>query len=93
LSSVEVWFSIVSRKCLERADFADATVATQRIERFITTYNTHSAHAFTRSDVSKYRRAKFEGGDKAWPRDMSVSSARDALHSLWLGSGSGQLPG
>jgi hypothetical protein len=41
---IEVWFSIISRKCLKRADFADATVATQEIEGFITTYNTDLAH-------------------------------------------------
>lgn len=46
LSFVEVWFSVLSRKCLKRADFADATVATQQIEGFITTYNTHSAHPY-----------------------------------------------
>src|SRR5258708_19416614 len=46
LSLIEVWFSIISRKCLKRADFADAAVATQQIEGFITTNTTHSAHPF-----------------------------------------------
>ena len=59
LSFIEVWFSILSRKCLKRADFADATVATQQIEGFITTYNTHSAHSFTwKKGVRFYKRLK-----------------------------------
>jgi len=59
LSFIEVWFSIISRKCLKRADFADATVATQQIEGFITTYNTHLAHPFTwKKGVRFYKRLK-----------------------------------
>src|SRR6266566_5308357 len=59
LSFIEVWFSIISRKCLKRADFADATVATQQIEGFITNYNTHSAHPFTwKKGVRFYNRLK-----------------------------------
>ena len=46
LSFIEVWFSTLSRKCLKRADLTDATMATQHIEGFITTYNTHMAHPF-----------------------------------------------
>jgi len=54
-----VWFSIISRKCLKRADFADAAVATQQIEGFITNYNTHSAHPFTwKKGVRFYKRLK-----------------------------------
>ena len=44
LSFIEVWFSILSRKCLRRADFANATLATEQIEGFMSTYNTHVAH-------------------------------------------------
>ena len=59
LSFIEVWFSILSRKCLKRADFADATVATEQIEGFITTYNTHSAHPFEwKKGVRFYKRLK-----------------------------------
>jgi transposase len=59
LSFIEVWFSIISRKCLKRADFADATVATQQIEGFIATYNTHSAHPFEwKKGVRFYKRLK-----------------------------------
>jgi len=43
---LEVWFSILSRKCLKRADFPDFATAADQIEAFIATYNTHLAHPF-----------------------------------------------
>ena len=56
---VEVWFSILSRKCLKRANFADALTATQHIEGFMTNYNVHIAHPFEwRKGVRFYRRLK-----------------------------------
>jgi DDE superfamily endonuclease len=59
LSCIEVWFSILSRKCLKRADFPDASVATEHIEAFITTYNTHLAHPFTwTKGIRFYQRLK-----------------------------------
>jgi transposase len=59
LSFIEVWFSILSRKCLRRADFADASIATQQIEAFMLTYNTHMAHPFEwRKGVRFYQRLK-----------------------------------
>src|SRR5712691_10918530 len=59
LSFIEVWFSILSRKCLRRADFADATIATEHIEGFMTTYNTHMAHPFEwKKGVRFYKRLK-----------------------------------
>jgi transposase len=59
LSFIEIWFSILTRKCLRRADFADATIATQQIEGFILTYNTHLAHPFEwRRGVRFYLRLK-----------------------------------
>ena len=59
LSFIEVWFSILSRKCLRRAAFADAAVATQQIEAFMATYNTHLAHPFEwRKGVQFYQRLK-----------------------------------
>jgi hypothetical protein len=59
LSFIEVWFSILSRKCLQRASFADATVASHEIEAFMTTYNTHLAHPFEwRKGVRFYQRLK-----------------------------------
>jgi hypothetical protein len=59
LSFIEVWFSIFSRKCLRRADFADASIATQEIEAFMLTYNIHMAHPFQwRKGVRFYQRLK-----------------------------------
>src|SRR6266550_8613908 len=59
LSFIEVWFSILSRKCLRRADFADATIATQEIEAFMLTYNTHMAYPFEwKKGVRFYQRLK-----------------------------------
>ena len=56
---VEVWFSILSRKCLRRANFPDVLTATRQIEAFITTYNTHLAHPFAwRKGVRFYQRLK-----------------------------------
>ena len=59
LSFIEVWFSILSRKCLKRADFPDVLTATRQIEAFIATYNTHLAHPFAwRKGVRFYQRLK-----------------------------------
>jgi DDE superfamily endonuclease len=59
LRFIEVWFSILSRKCLRRASCADATVAKQKIEAFLLTYNTHLAHRFEwRKGVRFYQRLK-----------------------------------
>jgi transposase len=57
LSFIEVWFSILSRKCLKRAVFPTAAVASEHIEAFIATYNRHSAHPFAwKKGVRFYRR-------------------------------------
>jgi hypothetical protein len=59
LSFVEVWFSILSRKCLKRSEFADFTVAERALTDFIATYNAHQAHPFTwRKGVRFYQRLK-----------------------------------
>ena len=59
LSFIEVWFSTLSRECLKRADLTDATMATQHIEGFITTYTTHMAHPFEwKKGVRFYKRLK-----------------------------------
>jgi len=59
LSFIEVWFSILSRKCLRRADFANLTIASQQIEAFMLTYNTHLAHPFEwKKGVRFYQRLK-----------------------------------
>jgi DDE superfamily endonuclease len=59
LSFIEVWFSILSRKCLRRADFPDPTIASHTIEAFMLTYNTHLAHPFEwNKGVRFYQRLK-----------------------------------
>jgi hypothetical protein len=59
LSFVEVWFSILSRKCLKRSEFADFTGAEQALTDFIATYNAHQAHPFTwRKGIRFYQRLK-----------------------------------
>jgi hypothetical protein len=59
LSFIEVWFSILSRKCLRRADFADAMSAGQEIEAFMINYNAHLAHPFEwKKGVRLYKRLK-----------------------------------
>jgi DDE superfamily endonuclease len=59
LSFIEVWFSVLSRKCLKRAALTDASMAAQHIEGFITTYNTHMAHPYEwKKGVRFYRRLK-----------------------------------
>jgi hypothetical protein len=59
LSFIEVWFSILSRKCLRRADFANASMAAQEIDAFMLTYNTHMAHPFEwKKGVRFYKRLK-----------------------------------
>jgi transposase len=59
LSFIEVWFSILGRKCLRRADFTDAMIASQQIEAFMVNYNTHLAHPFEwKKGVRFYKRLK-----------------------------------
>jgi transposase len=59
LSFVEVWFSILGRKCLKRAAWTDAAAATHAIEAFIDTYNRYQAHPFSwKKGVRFYQRLK-----------------------------------
>lgn len=59
LSFIEVWFSILARKCLRRAHFPDAATAAREIRAFIATYDAHQAHPFTwRKGVRFYQRLK-----------------------------------
>jgi transposase len=46
LNQVEIWFSILSRKCLHRASVRSTQDLRNLIHRFITTWNTHFAHPF-----------------------------------------------
>jgi len=59
LSFIEVWFSVLSRKCLKRADFANAAIATEQIEDFVATYDTYMAHPYEwKKGVPFYKRLK-----------------------------------
>jgi transposase len=59
LSFIEAWFAILSKKCLQRAEFADAAAAERAILAFIATYNAHQAKPFTwRTGVKFYQRLK-----------------------------------
>ncbi len=59
LSFIEVWFAILSKKCLKRSELADFAAAEQHITAFIATYNAHHAHPFTwRKGVRFYQRLK-----------------------------------
>jgi transposase len=46
LNQVEIWFSILSRKCLRRASVRSTQDLRDLIHCFIKTWNTHFAHPF-----------------------------------------------
>jgi transposase len=46
LNQVEIWFSILSRKCLRRASVRSIQDLRDLIPRFLNTWNTHFAHPF-----------------------------------------------
>jgi transposase len=46
LNHVEIWFSILSRKCLRRANVGSTRELRYLIHRFIETWNAHFAHPF-----------------------------------------------
>jgi DDE superfamily endonuclease len=59
LSFIEVWFAILSKKCLKRSEWATFAAAEQTITEFIGTYNEHQAHPFTwRKGIRFYQRLK-----------------------------------
>jgi transposase len=59
LSFIEVWFAILSKKCLARSELADFAAAEKAITAFIETYDTHHAHPFTwRKGIRFYQRLK-----------------------------------
>jgi hypothetical protein len=50
---------MLSRKCLKRADFANAIIARPQIEAFMVNYNTHLAHPFeSKKGVRFYKRLR-----------------------------------
>jgi transposase len=59
LSFIEVWFAILSKKCLKRSELADFAAAEKAITDFITTYDAHHAKPFTwRKGIRFYQRLK-----------------------------------
>jgi transposase len=59
LSFIEVWFAILSKKCLKRSELTDFAAAERHITAFIATYNAHHAHPFTwRKGIRFYQRLK-----------------------------------
>ena len=46
LNQVEIWFSLLSRKCLRRASVRSTQDLRALIQRFIKTWNTPFAHPF-----------------------------------------------
>src|SRR5438132_7420834 len=83
LSFIEVWFSILSRKCLRRADFPDAAIATEHIEGFMTTYNTHMAHPFEwKKGVRFYKRLKAKIAARSV--DDRPFSTHDSVKFYWV---------
>ncbi len=59
LSFIEVWFAILSKKCLKRSEWANFAAAEQTITAFLATYNAHHAHPFTwRKGIRFYQRLK-----------------------------------
>ena len=59
LSFIEPWFSILSKKCLKRAELTDFAAADKAITDFIATYDAHQAHPFTwKRGVKFYQRLK-----------------------------------
>jgi len=65
---IEVWFSVLSRKCHKRADLADAAIATEQIE-----VHDHAHHpSGTPLRVKKKGRALLQAGGR--PRSRRVQS-------------------
>jgi len=59
LSFIEVWFAILSKKCLERSEWEAFDEAAEDILDFIATYDIHHAHPFTwRKGIKFYQRLK-----------------------------------
>lgn len=59
LSFVEVWFALLTKKCLARGEFGDFAAAAAAISAFVATYNAHHAHPFTwKKGIRFYQRLK-----------------------------------
>ena len=59
LSFIEVWFAILSQKCLDRSEWTEFDAAATDIGAFMATYNAHHAHPFIwRKGIKFYQRLK-----------------------------------
>jgi transposase len=66
LSFIEAWFAILSKKCLDRSEWAAFEEAAAEILAFLATYNAHHAHPFTwRKGIKFYQRLKDKLAQKA----------------------------
>src|SRR5579884_1330841 len=66
LSFIEAWFAILTKKCLDRGEWADFDQAATDILAFIATYDAHQAHPFTwRKGIRFYQRLKDKLAQKA----------------------------
>ncbi len=76
LSFIEPWFSILSKKCLKRAELADFASADKAITDFIATYDEHQAHPFTwKQGVKFYQRLKDKLTKDKAPNDQLPAAA------------------
>jgi hypothetical protein len=79
LSFIEPWFSILSKKCLERAELANFAAAEKTITDFIATYDAHQAHPFTwKKGVKFYQRLKDKLANRQLAKDNSLAAASPA---------------
>jgi DDE superfamily endonuclease len=74
LSFIEVWFAVLSKKCLKRGELADFAAAERHITDFIATYNARHAHPYSwRKGMRFYQRLKAK---------LAASQALDAVLPL-----------
>jgi transposase len=69
LSFIEVWFAILTKKCLKRSAWAEFDAAAKDILAFIATYDAHQAHPFTwRKGIKFYQRLKDKLAQRQTPQ-------------------------
>jgi transposase len=69
LSFIEVWFAILTKKCLKRSEWAEFDAAAKDILAFIATYDAHQAHPFTwRKGIKFYQRLKDKLAQRQTPQ-------------------------
>lgn len=76
LSLIEAWFAILSKKCLDRSEWAEFDAAATDILAFIATYNAHHAHPFTwRKGIKFYQRLKDKLAQKTASQPLATAAA------------------